>query len=434
MAYNWSTGVATPTITIGAVAATYIVTVSDANGCSNTDNLVVTDNPLPTPNLGPDESFCEGNSFTKILNPGSFITYLWSDNTTGQVLGVSSAGIYGVTVSDFNGCINSDNIVITEDPSPTVDIGPDINFCEDIVVSQVLDATTMLPGPGYNFLWSTGATTGTILATSFGTYSVIVSDNGTNCSTLSAVNIVAMPKATPDLGDDGVICQGQLIALDPNNKIPGYNYFWSNGSTTATINVFEPGIYWVQMDAVNGTCIGITDTIKLDPGVLPVLELGADLFPCNGQKVNLLNNGSDFPGTTYEWQDGTKGSSYTATTTGLYEVEATNDCGSVIDQVYLEFQDCSNVYAPTAFTPNGDGKNDTFYPKTDQELVEYGFWIYDRWGKLVFKTNTPNFGWDGKVNGDYVQTGIYIWRISYVSAFQDVGERVEKIGEVTLIR
>jgi gliding motility-associated-like protein len=434
VSYNWNNGAITPTITIPAVGTSYSVTVTDVNGCSNSDGIVVTDNPLPTPNLGPDEDFCEGTSYTKILNPGNFTTYLWSDGTTAKVLGVSAGGIYSVTVTDNNGCINQDNIVITENPAPVVNLGADVFYCEDAVIAHILNATAGLPGPGFNFIWNTGATSGTIIANNFGLYSVTVTDQVTNCNTVSDMEIKATLKADPQLGTDGVICEGQLITLDPNVDIPGYNYTWSTGATTATINVFETGIYWVRLDAANGTCLGITDTIRYDPGVLPVLELGEDLFPCIGQDVILLNNVTDFPGTTYEWQDGTEGGNYVAQTTGLYEVEATNTCGSVIDQVFIEFQDCGNVYVPSAFSPNGDGRNDFFAPKSDQEFVEYGFWIYDRWGQLMFKTNTPNVGWNGAVDGNEAPTGVYVWRLSYVSAFQEVGNRTEKMGEITLIR
>jgi gliding motility-associated-like protein len=435
ISYVWSTGAFTQTINIGAVGMLYTVTVTDGNGCSNNEDILVIDNPLPTPNLGPDDSYCQGNSYTTILNPGGFVSYLWSDNSTGQVLAVSSAGTYSVTVTDINSCKNNDDIVITENPTPDVNLGSNVDFCEDDIVNHLLDATTQLvPGGSFNFLWSTGATTGTITANSFGTYIVTVSDQVTNCFKTSSLDIVPMQKAQPNLGADGLVCEGQLIKLDPNVTIPGYNYTWSTGATTATINVFETGIYWVRLDAANGTCIGLIDSVYYSPGVLPVVELGPNQFVCDGQKVQLLNGTSPFPDATYEWQDGSKRSAYTVLTTGDYEVEVTNQCGSVVDQVYIEFQDCSNVYVPNSFTPNEDGRNDIFYPKTDQEFTEYGFWVYDRWGGLVFKTNQPNFGWDGKINGKDAVVGVYVWRISYVSSFQEFGERIEKIGEFSLIR
>ena len=432
--YAWSTGAATATISIGAVPMTYQVTVTDARGCTNDDGMIVTENAIPSPNLGPDDSYCQGSSFTKILNPGLFDVYLWSDNSSGQILGVSTAGTYGVTVTDANGCSNLDDIIITENPTPQVDLGADVIYCEDVSVNHMFDATTLLPGGGYNFLWNTTEVTGVITATTFGTYTVVVTDQVSGCFATSSADIIPMEKASPELGDDGVVCQGQLVKLDPNVTISGYNYTWSTGATTSTISVFETGLYWVRLDAADGTCIGLTDTVYFSPGVLPVVELGPDQYVCEGQNVILLNGSSPFPGSSYTWQDGSTGTSFKVTETGTYDVEVSNECGSVVDQVYLEFQDCSNVYIPAAFTPNEDGRNDIFYPKTDQEFSEYGFWIYDRWGVLLFKTNQPNFGWDGKVNGKYAKIGTYVWRISYVSSFQEFGQRVEKSGDFNLIR
>ncbi len=432
--YAWSTGAITSTISIGAVPMSYQVTVTDARGCTNDDGLVVTQNAIPTPNLGPDDSYCQGSSFTKILNPGLFDAYLWSDNSSGQILGVSTAGTYGVTVTDANGCSNIDDIIITENATPDVDLGQNVFYCEDVPVNHMFDATTLLTGGGFNFLWNTTETSGVIIATTFGTFTVVVTDQLTNCFATSSVDVIPMEKASPELGDDGLVCQGELVRLDPNVSISGYNYTWSTGATTSTISVFETGLYWVRLDAANGTCIGLTDTVYFSPGVLPVVELGSDQYVCEGQNVTLLNGSTPFPGSTYTWQDGSAAFSFKATETGIYDVEVSNECGSVVDQVYLEFQDCSNFYFPSAFTPNADGRNDIFYPKTDQEFSEYGFWVYDRWGVLMFKTNEPNFGWDGKVDGEYAIIGTYVWRISYVSSYQEFGERVEKSGEFILIR
>jgi gliding motility-associated-like protein len=432
--YAWSNGSTASTITVGASANTYTVTVTDLIGCSNTDATTVTQNALPVPNLGADATYCQGASFTKILNAGIYDAYLWSDGSSGQILGVSSAGTFGITVTDANGCENNDEIIITENPTPMVDLGADATYCEDEMVGHFLDATTLLPTNNYDFLWSTTENTGFITATNFGTFWVVVTDQNTGCDAKSEMDIIAMEKAQPDLGNDGVVCQGQLVLLDPLVTIPGYNYIWSNGATSSTINIFETGLYWVRLDAADGSCTGLTDSVYFSPGVLPVVNLGGDQNVCEGQSVILLNGTSPFPESTYQWQDGYKGNTYVATKTGSYEVEVTNGCGSVVDQVYLEFQDCSNVYVPTSFTPNGDGRNEIFYPSTDQEFTEYGFWIYDRWGSRLFKTNEPNVGWDGKVNGTIMQPGTYVWRISYVSSFEENGIRIEKTSDFQLLR
>lgn len=433
--YAWSNGSTNATINIGATPNTYSVTVADARGCVNDDLITVIRNGLPNPNLGPDVSYCQASSFTKILNSGSFTSYLWNDGSSGQILGVSSAGTYGITVTDINGCENNDEVIITENPTPIVDLGIDVPYCEDDTVIHFIDATTQLPSNNFNFLWlNTGEVSGTIIATNFEVYTVVVTDNTSGCYASSSMEIIAMEKAMPDLGDDGIVCQGQLVKLDPGVKISGYNYTWSNGASTSTVNVFETGLYWVRLDATNGTCMDLTDTVYFSPGVLPVVNLGADQYVCDGQRVTLLNGSSPFPESTYEWQDGSVGKTYVATLSGNYEVEVTNECGSVVDQVFIEFQDCGNVYVPTSFTPNGDGRNEIFLPASDQEFNEYGFWVYDRWGSLLFKTNQPKLGWDGTVDGKIMTPGTYVWRISYVSSFQEFGLRIEKTGEFNLLR
>ena len=432
--YAWSTGSASAKemITSGGV---YSVTISSAGVASACVlDFVVTTKQNPVPNLGSDEPYCEGSNYTKVLNPGSFSKYAWSDGTTAKILGINAEGTYKVTVTDVSGCVNSDDIIITENPMPVVDLGLDVTFCEDESVSQPIDASTQLTTNTFDFLWNTGETTGQITATNFGKHSVVVTDQLTNCFASSEMEIIPMQKAEPNLGADGIVCDGQLVGLDPQVIIPGYDYTWSNGAKTSTIDIFETGLYWVRLDAKNGTCMGLTDSATYTEGVLPIVNLGVDQYVCEGQNVTLLDEASAFPGATYIWQDGTIEKSIVATETGTYEVQVSNLCGTVVDQVFIEFQDCGNVYIPTSFTPNGDGKNEVFLPLTAQEFKEYGFWVYDRWGALLFKTNQPNVGWNGTVDGRLMSPGLYVWRVSYVSSFNEFGARIEKTGEFTLLK
>ncbi len=431
--YQWSTGASTPTITIGPFDSTYFVTVTDTNGCSNSDDIHVTENPLPNVSLGPDTSFCTGDYFLYILSPGGFVSYQWSDGSNGQILAVSQAGTYSVTVTDINGCENSDDMVVVENPVPPVDISPDQVFCEDDTVNVILDAGAQLPPSGYAYSWNDGTTNPVKIATTFGVYSVTVTNTNTQCADSSKMEIIAFPKANPDLGPDTIICQGEILNLSPKVNLQGYNYKWSTGATTKSINVFKPGVYWVQLDARNNTCMGLTDTVKLSPGVLPVVELGEDKIVCEGQKVKFLDAASAFPGAQYLWQDGSTRPEYTATETGLVRVTVFNKCGSVVDEAYVEFIDCYNVYVPNSFTPNGDGKNDIFKPVAGQELADYNLVIYDRWGNLMFQTNDINQGWDGRLYGKDAPVGVYVWRISYISAFDPELKRIEKYGKVNLI-
>jgi gliding motility-associated-like protein len=433
--YQWSTGDTTQTIVIGAFDSAYAVTVTDSTGCVNSDNISVSENSLPNPDLGADTSYCEGVTFAVALSPGGFQQYQWSDGSTGPILLVTQGGNYEVTVTDVNGCVNTDDLLVTELPKPTVNLGPDVTLCEDSAFSFTLDASAALPPVGYSYSWNTLENTPAILINSFGSYAVTVEDNNNNCLDSSRVDYVPFSLVQPNLGADTRICEGEVINLEPEvNVESGYSFTWSTGASTRSINVNQDGTYWVELNAINGTCVGIRDTIVLSLGLLPVVELGPDINACLGQTVVLLNQETSIPGVEYRWQDTIPTTSLPVMKTGTYRVKVTNECGTVSDEVDVLFEDCYQVYVPSAFTPNGDGMNDAFFAETDQELLEFNLIIYDRWGRTVFKTNDVRAQWDGTVNGEFAQDGIYVWKLMYIRAFDPNGFRVERTGHLTLSR
>jgi gliding motility-associated-like protein len=93
-------------------------------------------------------------------------------------------------------------------------------------------------------------------------------------------------------------------------------------------------------------------------------------------------------------------------------------------------------YIPNAFTPDGDGVNDAFYPVVQgADPTDFHFYIYDRWGEVVFEAHSPEKArWDGSVKGDRSagKTDVYVWR--FVTTNKYTGEEVVKEGHVTLIR
>jgi len=91
-----------------------------------------------------------------------------------------------------------------------------------------------------------------------------------------------------------------------------------------------------------------------------------------------------------------------------------------------------NIDMPNAFTPNGDGKNDRFYPLNAVKSEQLELTIYNRWGQQIFKTNNWKQGWNGTMNGQPQPTGVYVWMLRYT--LRDTGQKVERKGTVTLIR
>jgi len=87
------------------------------------------------------------------------------------------------------------------------------------------------------------------------------------------------------------------------------------------------------------------------------------------------------------------------------------------------------VFLPNAFTPNGDGLNDTFGIQA-KGLRSMQLRIFDRWGKLVFEADDPNQRWDGTVGGKLGQIGVYAYSLSIKGAN---GTSVQKEGSIMLI-
>lgn len=119
---------------------------------------------------------------------------------------------------------------------------------------------------------------------------------------------------------------------------------------------------------------------------------------------------------------------------GVYPfvVESTKGC-RINSAVNVPEKCPPKVFIPNAFTPDGDGTNDTFIGFADF-TDEFVFRIYDRWGQVLFTTNTSPIVWDGKYKGEIVQVGIYNWRLVYNSVFQDQLFVKDLFGHVTVVR
>ena len=97
-----------------------------------------------------------------------------------------------------------------------------------------------------------------------------------------------------------------------------------------------------------------------------------------------------------------------------------------------------SVFVPNAFTPNGDGLNDDFFPDgLNLDLSpqrDYEFLIFDRWGELIFSSTQPYQRWNGKRNNNMrdAQIDVYVWKLTYVNTVNN--KRGEKMGQVSLIR
>lgn len=344
-AYNWNNGAAVTQTYTAAAAGTYIVTVTDTNGCQGTGSLTVTQHALPVVNLGNDTSYCAGNTLSLLLdagNPGS--TYSWNGSSifTSQVFAVSLAGTYSVIVTTAHGCSASDSVTVTQNALPTVDIEDNTFYCSGTPFSLVLDAGN--PGASYN--WNNGAaSTQTYTATGAGTYSVIVTDaNG--CSNSDSMSIEEKPLPVVDLGNDTAFCAGTAFSLTLDAQNPGASYSWNGGvATTQTFTVTEAGTYTVNVTDVYGC--SQTHTLVISEHAQPNVNLGSDISTTAATAT--LNAGSGFA--QYQWFPGGQNTAQiTVNQSGTYSVTVSNGNGCVAsDTVQVTFIN-TNAIPETAET------------------------------------------------------------------------------------
>jgi len=159
-----------------------------------------------------------------------------------------------------------------------------------------------------------------------------------------------------------------------------------------------------------------------------------DVSMCPYDSVNLLAP----PGyAIYHWNNGSSDTSMMATTAGIYWLTGIGNNIMLIDtfKVKTDTGLCNcNAFLPTAFTPNGDGKNDTYAPlfESDCLITHYAFSIYNRWGQRVFYSEDPYAKWDGKYKGIDADLDVYMFYLKYTTN-PSYPEHVRK-GDLTLVR
>ncbi|MEX1191626.1 MAG: T9SS type A sorting domain-containing protein, partial [Brumimicrobium sp.] len=236
--YTWDNGLGsgssqnvTPSNT-----TTYIVTGEEnTNGCTNTDEVVVTVNPLPAVDPGTDEAICDGDDVT--LSASGADNYSW-DNGLGagasHTTNPSATTTYEVIGTDLNGCENSAVITITVNPLPTVDAGNDQFLCEG-------DDVTLTASGADNYTWDNGITQGIPFTPSVGstTYTVTGTDaNG--CENTDQVEVSVEEYPSVNAGDDQTLCANHdPITLSGN---PSGGTYSGNGITGLDFDPNEAGV------------------------------------------------------------------------------------------------------------------------------------------------------------------------------------------------
>ncbi|HTF30572.1 MAG TPA: gliding motility-associated C-terminal domain-containing protein [Flavitalea sp.] len=230
----------------------------------------------------------------------------------------------------------------------------------------------------------------------------------------------------PSLDKNNALCAGGIRTLDAGSFRA---FLWNNGSTAQKIPVSQMGKYFVRVTDGFG-CSG-SDTVIVDR----ILALPGRYLPGDASKClyGLLELAPLKNYTKYQWSTTSVDRSIKVKNPGLYWLEVTDENNCIgRDSLQITLKQCKiGFYAPNAFTPNNDGKNDQFMPVLEGDILSYEFRIFNRWGQIVFASSDPDDGWKGTVSGDNADTNVYAWTCIY--QLEDEPVQIKK-GTVLLLR
>jgi gliding motility-associated-like protein len=382
-------------------------------------------------------TICEGSSVTLTATGGD--SYAWSNGETSEAITVGNAGTYSVVATNACGEGNASvDIMVTAGPVATV-TGP-ASACPGELIELVADGGTA-------YLWSTGAVTSMATVSGPGTYTVTVSaDCGTDQASITVLQDEAFePGFTQDVTTG---CAPLCVAFEADD-LGAVSYIWNFGDGTsgegiAIEHCFAAGEHTVTLSVApldaDPRCpasVTLVDPIRSWP--LPIARFSTDprTITTDAPLVHFINESTGASDLLWHFGAFDDSTSTDPTPSLIYpgigcytvllEVNSTHGCfAEATGEVCVE--DAFSVWVPNAFTPNNDGINDGFFVlSTVRYPAQFELLIFDRWGALLFTSDSPARVWDGAGTPN----GVYIWKLRMRDSDGHVHER---IGHVVLER
>ena len=402
-----------------------------------------------------------GNSYTGMSyswNFGDGNSSMDDDQTSHSY---TNSGIYTVTLikNTVENCKDTSTATAEVFENPNADFT--INDNEQCLIGNQYTMTdqTVFAG-GYSRKWYLPQLASSIASTISNSFSdtgmqiislLIESNDGCKDSISKVVFTRPMPNFTVN-GPKKACLNDTILFTTLSSEILNYSWKVDNGNTILAsqinLNTSQVGTKNIEVAAIN--TFGCVTTIDLNPAIiihgLPVVDFdySSQAFG-NGAELTLIDKGN-YPVLQRSWYtynslQGTNlfiGSNqtekYQIDDTGTYTIQLyvtdTNSCKAMIEKTI--FMKIPNKYfLPDAFTPNGDLINETFGLSGYLQMQEFNMRIYGRWGEILFESNDPKIGWDGRFENEFVPVGYYMYTVYIKDLY---GEIVELKGMVLLIR
>ncbi|OSZ80766.1 hypothetical protein CAP36_05845 [Chitinophagaceae bacterium IBVUCB2] len=430
----------------GLAAGSYQPSIRDDNGCTQTLPAVIlsASNSLQAAATVINATCLSNNRGSITINvTGGAQPYTYSLNNENWQQSNSfnvTPGSYTAYVLDNAGCVATINgITVGMNNILTLSMPANVSICEgsstQLAVSSIASQFSWSPVIGLSNPGIANPVANPVTSTQY----TVTATLGT-CQLTGTINLIVNPAPIANAGADIVMCQGQSIQLQGSG---GTRYTWSpttfmNGTGASPTITPDRDITYILsvMDANNCSSLK-NDSVKVVVKPPFTITLSpSDTVVHAGDRFRLSASSI---ATAYSWSPTVgldnpfiSNPELTVTTDNLYKVTGTTPEGCKAEGfVKIRVYKGPDMYIPTGFTPNGDGRNDTFAPFTvGIKQIKY-FRVFNRSGQLIFSTNRIGDAWDGRFKGATQPSDVYVWMAEGITANNEV---ITKKGTIMLIR
>lgn len=445
--YSWSPSGGSSSTASGLGADSYTVTVTDNNNCVSTETVTINEPSeiiLTTSTTASQCTVDDGSATVSATGGTGNYTYLWTPSSqTGPTATGLGAGSYDIEVTDDSGCSATETVNVPSVNGPSVSI---INAVDVTCPGETTGSAEASVSGGtapYSYTWTPSSQNTAVASNlSAGSYSVQVTDDaGCVGSANVTINGPSPFDVSASVTNAGCGQNNGEINITASGANGNFSYEWTPGtSTSTTLSSVSGGSYALTITDDQNCTFDTTIVVNATGGFAAIVTPDAVTIE-PGDAVNISTTiDPDVNGETYSWTP-SEGLSCNdcpnpvatpdESTTYIVTIQTDDGC-SETDTVQITVDDpCGEVFVPTMFSPNNDGKNDELCTYGTACISSFEINIYNRWGEIVYRSNDPDMCWDGTYKNELMNTGVFAYKLTYVD--QD-GVQQNTSGNIQLIR
>lgn len=426
--------------------------LTDQIGCSvaySLDSIVT--HTLPVLNLR-DTAICEGQNVRVVLGNDQ---YLW-DNLPASSCNICSdvtlhpidTTEYKVTATSTVGCSVTNTFKIMVDKLPVLKAQDTIKICKNgTVTMDIVESAFGVNWSPSTYLSNTH-TFAPVASPAEDMNYIVTAYNRLGCTVSQSVPVKVYNKIPFSVTADTSVCQGtsvQLNVITTDTLFHNVSYTWNTSTDLSATDIADPiatvrtNSETFRVTAHSGNCPATSAAVTVSVKPSAHVKLPTEIVTTANAEISIAPSAGNL--TSYNWsaKDQLSCTDCAATTLiptedQMVYVHGTNQYGCTAqDSALIHILNCdpSSIFVPNTFTPNTDGTNDKLYvrSKTIAQL-EY-FRLFNRWGAIVYETKNIAEGWDGSINGQLAEEGVYVYQLSGKC---ESGYDVSTSGTVTLVR